>query len=317
MKTSKLFFFCVMIMSVFLLSGFKCNVEDDEDSTPPSQPQSLSASAVSQSQIDLTWEASIDDVGVFGYKVYRDGSEIATTPGTSYSDTGLSASTEYSYTVSAYDAADNDSYQSDPASAETLSSSEEDSTPPSQPQSLSASAVSQSQIDLTWDASTDDVGVAGYKVYRDGSEITTTPGTSYSDTGLSASTEYSYTVSAYDAADNESNQSDPASAMTLSNGGEDVTSPSQPQNLSAVASSYSQIDLTWDASTDDVGVAGYKVYREGLEIATATGISYSDTGLSYSREYSYTVSAYDAADNESDQSGLASAETLNFIDLNV
>jgi hypothetical protein len=89
-----------------------------------------------------------------------------------------------------------------------------DTTPPSTPTNLSASAVSTSQINLSWTASTDNVGVVGYNIYRGGTEIGTATTNSYQSTGLSASTNYSYTVSAYDAAGNTSAQSSAASAMT-------------------------------------------------------------------------------------------------------
>jgi hypothetical protein len=89
-----------------------------------------------------------------------------------------------------------------------------DTTAPSVPTNLSGTAVSPSAINLSWVASTDNVGVTGYKIYRGGSQLTTTSNTSYSDTGLSPLTPYSYTVSAYDAAGNSSPQSSPASATT-------------------------------------------------------------------------------------------------------
>ena len=94
-----------------------------------------------------------------------------------------------------------------------------DTTPPSIPTNLTATAISSSQINLSWTASTDNVGVTGYKVYRGGSQIGTSPSTSYTDTGLTPSTLYTYTVSAYDAAGNTSNQSSPASATTQAQGG--------------------------------------------------------------------------------------------------
>jgi chitodextrinase len=92
------------------------------DSTPPSVPAGLSASAISSSQINLTWIASTDNVGVTGYKVFRNGSQIATTATNSYQNTGLTAGTTYSYTVSAYDAAGNNSAQSTSVSGTTQTS---------------------------------------------------------------------------------------------------------------------------------------------------------------------------------------------------
>ncbi|WP_174819871.1 fibronectin type III domain-containing protein [Paenibacillus koleovorans] len=94
-----------------------------------------------------------------------------------------------------------------------------DTQSPTAPTGLTANAVSSSQINLAWGASTDNVGVTGYRIYRGGSPIGTTAGTSYSDTGLTASTAYSYTVRAYDAATNESGNSNTANATTLSGGG--------------------------------------------------------------------------------------------------
>lgn len=90
---------------------------------------------------------------------------------------------------------------------------------------------------------------------------------------------------------------------------EDTTAPAIPSNLQAAAISSSQIDLTWTASTDNVGVTGYKIYRDGTQITTTTNTSYSDTGLSPSTTYSYAVSAYDAAGNESAQSTASQAAT--------
>ncbi|MDU0199713.1 chondroitinase-B domain-containing protein [Paenibacillus sp. MAH-36] len=94
-----------------------------------------------------------------------------------------------------------------------------DTQAPTVPTGLSASAVSSAQINLTWTASTDNVGVTGYDVFRDGSLIGSTATTSYSDSGLSASTTYSYTIKAKDAANNLSQASSPVSATTQASGG--------------------------------------------------------------------------------------------------
>jgi chitodextrinase len=90
-----------------------------------------------------------------------------------------------------------------------------DTTPPSTPNNLQGTAISDTTIDLIWDASTDNIAVAGYRLYRDGSEIATTTGTVYRDMGLVELTQYDYTVSAYDFATNESNQSTPLTITTL------------------------------------------------------------------------------------------------------
>ena len=182
------------------------------DTTPPSTPTGLTATAASSSQIDVSWNASTDNVGVTGYKVYRKGAQIATTTGTSYSNTGLPPSITYSYVVAAYDAAGNTSTQSTSVSATTQAAP--DTTAPSAPTNLTANAVSSSQINLAWTSSTDNVGLTGYKIYRGGTQITTVSGTSYQNTGLAPSTTYTYKVAAYDAAGNTSAQASSASATT-------------------------------------------------------------------------------------------------------
>jgi chitodextrinase len=187
-----------------------------------------------------------------------------------------------------------------------------DTTPPSVPQGLSATVVSSSQINLAWSASTDNVGVTGYHVYRSGTQIATVTSTSYAVTGLSPSTPYSFTVAAYDAAGNVSAQSAAASATTAA--APDTTAPTVPTNLTATAVSTTQINLAWSASTDNVGVTGYRVYRSGTQMATATSTSYAMTGLSPATIYSFTVAAYDAAGNVSAQSNIASTNTFSLSD---
>lgn len=187
----------------------------EKDTIAPSVPTNLTAAAVYYSKIQLAWTASIDNVAVKGYKVYRNGVKIVATGATSYLDTGLTASTSYSYTVAAYDVAGNISSQSESVSATTFESSFEDLVAPSVPADLTATAVSSSQINLAWTVSTDNVGVAGYKVYRGGAIVSVTTTNNFSDIGLTASTSYSYNVAAYDAAGNISGQSNSASATTL------------------------------------------------------------------------------------------------------
>src|SRR5262249_54053195 len=91
-------------------------------------------------------------------------------------------------------------------------------------------------------------------------------------------------------------------AMDLVAGGTDTVAPSVPTGLTVTGTTTSSVSLSWTASTDNVGVAGYKIYRNGTQVGTATGTTYTDTGLGSSTSYTYTVSAYDAAGNNSAQS---------------
>jgi hypothetical protein len=89
----------------------------------------------------------------------------------------------------------------------------------------------------------------------------------------------------------------------------DATAPSTPQNLAAVAVGASQVNLSWSASTDNVGVTGYRVFRNGTQVGTPAGLTFQDVNLAPSTTYSYTVAAVDAAGNVSPPSGAVSATT--------
>jgi chitodextrinase len=180
-----------------------------------------------------------------------------------------------------------------------------DNQPPTTPENLIVEAISPAKIHVDWEASTDNERVRGYKIYRDGLYISSIlyGYSSYSDSGLNPDTKYCYTVSAYDRSQNESPQSQSSCATTPL----DLTPPTSPAGLIARAVSSDQIDLKWTASTDDVIVSGYKIFRNGSLILNITETRFSDTGLNPATSYCYTVSAYDTAGNESDSSGQACA----------
>src|SRR5947209_8606321 len=175
-----------------------------------------------------------------------------------------------------------------------------DTTPPTTPTGLTAAAAGSTGANLSWGASTDNVGVTGYIVRRNGVQVATPATTSYADTGLAVGT-YGYTVAARDAAGNISPDSTSAS-ITIA----DTTPPTTPTGLTAAAAGSTGANLSWSASTDNVGVTGYIVRRNGVQVATPTATSYADTGLSAATTYSYTVAARDAAGNISPDSASAS-----------
>ncbi|MER5866315.1 glycoside hydrolase family 6 protein [Kitasatospora sp. NPDC002040] len=183
-----------------------------------------------------------------------------------------------------------------------------DTTAPSVPSGLVASSVTASGLTLGWTASTDNVGVTGYQVFRNGVQVGTSATTSYADSGLTAATAYSYTVKARDAAGNVSAAS-AALSVTTSAGTSDTTAPSVPAGLVASNVTASGLTLGWTASTDNVGVTGYQVFRNGVQVGTSTGTSYADSGLTAATAYSYTVKARDAAGNVSAASAALSVTT--------
>src|SRR5204863_132781 len=290
------------------------------DTTAPTAPTGLAPTVVSGTQINLSWTASTDNVGVTGYQVERcqgagcsTFTQIGTPTTTTFNDTGLTAGTSYSYRVRATDAAANLSGYSNVASATTT-----DTTAPTAPTGLTPTVVSGTQINLSWTASTDNVGVTGYMVERcqgagcsTFTQIGTPTATTYNDTGLTSATSYSYRVRATDAAANLSGYSSVASAATT-----DTTAPTAPTGLAPTVVSGTQINLSWTASTDNVGVTQYLVERcpavscTYTQIGTSAGVTFNNTGLAPNTSYKYRVRATDASGNIGAYSNVASATTL-------
>ncbi len=422
------------------------------DTDPPSAPTNLTASNTTESTTDLSWTASTDNVGVTGYDVYQGASVIATVSTTTYQVTGLTANTNYTFSVRAKDGAGNESASSNQVNVTTQAP---DTTAPSAPTNLVANNTTASSTDLSWTASTDNVGVASYDVYQGASVIGNVTGTSFGVTGLNAETTYTFTVRAKDAAGNESGASNeavvttdatpitycasastnvndeyisrvqlntidnssgaqfysdftgisttltkgtqytitvtptwtgtvyaeayavwidynrdgdftdageqvfaqapttttpvsgnftipagavenatrmrvsmkynaaPTSCETFTYGevedytvvieasGPDTEAPSAPTSLAASNTTQTTTDLSWNASTDNVGVTGYDVYQGASVIATVSTTTYQVTGLTASTNYAFSVRAKDAAGNESAASNTANVTTLD------
>jgi fibronectin type 3 domain-containing protein len=275
---------------------------------PPAPPATVSATAISASEIDLSWS---DVSSETGYRVERstDGltgwTQIAAPAQdiTAYHDTGLSAATTYYYRVLAVNA--NGATASDVVSATTLGAR------PAAPTGLTATATSQTRIDLSWN---DTQGESGYSIERsaDGTSGWTAIGTtaqditSSGDTSVQAATTYYYRVIA-SAAGGASDPSNVASATTP------VDPPATPTGLSADAVSGSRIDLAW---TDVTGETGYRVERSADGVSGWTQLaataqnttSYADTGLDPATTYYYRVVASNAG-GDSAPSAVASATT--------
>ncbi|MEV0614108.1 glycosyl hydrolase family 18 protein [Nonomuraea sp. NPDC050404] len=184
-----------------------------------------------------------------------------------------------------------------------------DTTAPSVPGNLRSTGVTNTSVTLAWNASTDNVAVTGYEIYRGGTLVTTVTGTTHTDTGLTASTAYNYTVRARDAAGNRSANSNSVTATTTGGGGTDTSPPTVPGNLRSTGVTNNSVSLAWNASTDNVAVTGYEIYRGGTLVTTVTGTTHTDTGLTASTAYSYTVRARDAAGNRSANSNSVTATT--------
>ncbi|WP_433445393.1 fibronectin type III domain-containing protein [Nonomuraea sp. CA-141351] len=196
-----------------------------------------------------------------------------------------------------------------------------DTTPPSTPGTPAASNVTATGATLTWAASTDQggSGLAGYNVYREQGAIDPQLGQSTTNsitlTGLTANTQYQVYVRARDGAGNLSGDSQPVTFTTTTSSG-DASPPTAPAGLAASGTTSTGTNLSWTASTDDNGVAGYDILRAPgasggtfTQVGTSTTTSFSDTGLTPSTTYRYQVRARDAAGNTSPVSNTAQVTT--------
>lgn len=282
----------------------------------PSDPSNLTGTPASTS-IALAWKASTDGSNVVRYQIYfkkgSDAFSLLTTANTNnYTVTNLIPETQYFFYVYAIDGVGNRSVNhTETFIAVTLP----DTASPTVPTGLSATALTSNQIKLSWNASTDNVGVVGYEVYRSTSSsgtyslIGTVNGstTSFTNTGVTTNTSYYYKVRAKDAADNISAFSSVASTLT------DTQKPTPPI-IWAQATATNQVKLTWSGATDNKGVTSYEVYRAigsggYTRVATDEGSPYYDNDVSSGYTYKYYLRAKDAAGNVSDASNTVTVST--------
>jgi alpha-tubulin suppressor-like RCC1 family protein len=262
------------------------------DIIAPVAPTGLTPTAVTSSTVTLVWGQSTDNVGVTGYDIYNGSAYVATVTSTGYTVTGLLSNTPYNFTVIAKDLVGNRSTSSNIVSVKTTG----DTIAPSTPTGLIYTA-SYNSVTLSWTASTDNVGVTGYDIYDGISLLTSVKSTSCTINGLSANTSHTFKVIARDAANNSSVEA----ILTNVNTAKDTDAPSAPAGLTGAPSSNS-ITLSWNPSTDNVGVTGYDIYSGTTCLTTVTGATYTAPGLTPNTSYTFTVIAKDAAGNKSNPS---------------
>lgn len=271
----------------------------------PTAPVILGSPQQTKASITLTWAAAYDSAYSstdLSYAVYRDGQPAGTVPAgtTSFTDTGLSPGTAYTYTVTASDPAGNTSQPSAPFTLPT-----QKCPPPPAPTGLAATAASGTTVSLSWNAVTaSDAGcsVTNYLVKRGDVAIAAPSGTTYTDSSAASSTKYTYKVLAV------ATGAVPGAAAAVTVTTPKVTDPTPPSpatNLTATAASSSHAVVTWSPGSDpQSGVKHYALLRNGTRVATvpATSTTFSDTGLSAHTRYSYKVVTINGA-------GLTTAST--------
>ena len=213
------------------------------------------------------------------------------------------------------------SYDYDPAGNRVSVSTGVDNKAPSAPTALAATSTLSTKVNLTWTGSTDTggSGLAGYKIFRNGSTTalatTTGTGTTYADITTVGTTAYTYIVKAYDGALNISGPSNTASVTTP-----DSIAPTTPGITSWSLNSNNTAKINWSASTDTggSGLSGYRVSYgcpTGGVLGTTTALTYTDPTPHRGMTCTYTVQAYDHAGNYSASSNAATVTfSSNFTD---
>jgi chitodextrinase len=272
------------------------------DTTPPGMPTNLALSSATATSVSLAWTASSDNVGVTAYNLYVNDSMVGTTTSTSYGFGSLKCGTSYTLAVNASDAAGNIS-QSASVQAATLQCP--DTIHPTTPTLLTQSGSTATSISLSWTASLDNVGVAGYGMYVNGSKVATTTWTTATFSGLACGKSYTLGVDAYDAAGNHSPQASViASTAPCAGAGPDTQPPTTPSGLSPGPATATSLSLTWSASRDNVSVAGYSVYLNGNKVGTTSPTAFTFGNLACATAYTLGVEAFDPAGNVSQRASI-------------
>lgn len=278
------------------------------DTIPPTTPGSFAGISGSPSTVNLTWNASTDNVGIAGYHLWRNGTQLPNLTVTQLVDSGLAGNTTYTYQVAAFDLGGNMS----PTSVVTVTT--QNSTTPNPPTNLTGVAVSGSQINLKWTAPTGGAPLTSYLVFR-GTTATnlvqiaqlSNTYTSFNNYYLTPGTTYYYGVEAV-----AKSLISPMSTIVMVT---TLAAPTPPANLVATPTSSTQVNLTWSASSAPAPISGYYVFRGtspstvNQQLVIVKSTYYNDKTASPATTYYYAVQARDTLGDNSALSAIASATT--------
>jgi glucose/arabinose dehydrogenase len=176
-----------------------------------------------------------------------------------------------------------------------------DTQAPTAPTGLKTANLACRSVNLSWGASSDNVGVAFYDIYHDGQLITSVSGSTVSTSvPLTPGVNWGLYVNGRDAAGNVS-QASTTLTVAVPQCVADTQSPTTPTGLKGSASGTSA-SLNWAASSDNIGVTAYDVFRNDAKVGSTATLSFTDSGLAANTAYRYTVAARDAQNNASGRS---------------
>jgi bacillolysin len=345
--------------NAFYAVGVGAAYSGSTDTTAPTAPTSLAAAGTTSTTTNLSWVAATDNVAVTGYNVYNGTTLVTTVTGLTYTVTGLTASTAYTFTVKAKDAAGNLSAASNAVSITTgvatavycaskgnsvadeyiskvqlgtINNTSTGGTGYSDFTSISTNltkgSASTITITPTWTGTAYAEGYAvwidlnGDKDFADTGELvwskaasTTTPATgsftvptsaTATTTRIRISMKYNGIPTSCEAISYGEVED---YTVTLVTGTADTQAPTAPTSLAASGTTATTTNLSWTASTDNVGVTGYDVYQGTTLKSTVTGTTYAVSGLTASTAYTFSVKAKDAAGNISAASNVVNVTT--------
>lgn len=345
--------------NAFYAVGVGAAYSGSTDTVAPTAPASLAAAGTTSSSTNLSWTAATDNVAVTGYSIYNGATLVTTVTGLTYSVAGLTASTAYTFTVKAKDAAGNLSVASNAVAVTTTAATATYCA--SKGNSVADEYISRVQLGTINNASTGGTGYSdftaittnltkgsasiititptwtgtayaeGYAVwidlngdkdFADAGELvwsktaaTTTPATgsfTVSTTALTGSTrmrvsmKYNGVPTSCEAISYGEVEDYAVNLITAT---ADTQAPTAPTSLAASGTSSTATTLSWTASTDNVGVTGYDVYQGATLKASVTGTTYTVSGLTASTAYTFSVKAKDAAGNTSASSNVINVTT--------
>ncbi len=261
---------------------------DTPDTQAPTISTNLAASSVTSDTLVLSWNPSIDNVGVDHYDIYRDGAVVAMVTTLSYTDTGLTQSTTYQYYVVAVDLS---GQQSSPSTSINVTTGViPDTQAPSTPKNVVATKIAPNQVDLDCDPSTDNVGVDHYIVENNGIDVGQPTSTTFNDVTVTPNTTYTYVIYAQDAAGNRSNGSN---AIVVQTG---AVAKLTISNIRAEGITATKAVIKWDTNNPgnsqvEYGFNSSYGNQKPSNGTLVTSHSVDLTGLSADTTYHYRVTS--------------------------
>ncbi len=288
------------------------------DTVPPGVPANFEANEVTDASVSLVWDAVVDTggSGLAGYRLYRDGELLIETVETTFTDSTVAAASDYTYTVLAFDGAEPVNESAVVTVAVSTLPVSVDTVPPGVPANFEANEVTDASVSLVWDAVVDTggSGLAGYRLYRDGELLIETVETTFTDSTVAAASDYTYTVLAFDGAEPANESAVATVAVSTLPVSVDTVPPGVPANFEANEVTDASVSLVWDAVVDTggSGLAGYRLYRDGILLAETIDTAYLDNEVVAGVTYDYSLLAYDHA-NPSNESVATNLEVRTLV----